>query len=523
MIKVARKALCLDWDKRSLRIVVARVGTGEMVLEDAHSHRISSSVNADEPEAMGAFIVEQLQRHGIKQSRVIVDVPRDKAVINRMAVPPTPINELAAAVRFQAMRELPFSVDDAAIDFVVTKRDDNNMGVEVLLAAVRKETLDRLRDTCTAAGLVPARIGLRPYANVVSLTHIPAMVDRNVLFVDVGPTTTEIDVISQKTLAFSRAANVNVPMVGGEVDTEDSAVRVLRDESETTLTDAVCATAVGELMVEISRTLQAYRATETAVELEQIVIAGGTGIEMALSGAADDRFDLPVTLFDPTGALGVDDSESMKLRAFSSTLGLAWGIEGEGLLELDFLNPKRTISRQEVMQKRMRIAGIAATVLVVSALGLIVWDRIRLSHELSGLETQTDKLVADAKEDSRLLFKTAEVDEWDAEAETAVWLDHLLWLTRSAVEPGKKMLVTDLTFNFKNAGITMKLMCTDWKVANEFVKRLNELTNEKGQPIYQAEQGAWQSVKTPYPQFKGKVGRGDYAARTGTAQTDQGT
>ncbi len=476
-----------------------------MTLEDAHSHRLPSAVNADEPEAMGAFIAEQLQRHGIKYNRVIVDVARDKAVINRMTVPPTPINELAAAVRFQAMRELPFSVDDAAIDFVVTERDDNGMGVEVLLAAVRKEVLTRLRDTCTAAGLAPARIGLRPYANVVALTHIPAMVDRNVLFVDVGPTTTEIDVVSAKTLAFSRAANVNVPMVGGEVDTEDSAVRVLREEGETTLTDAVCANAVSELMVEISRTLQAYRATDAAVELEQIVIAGGTGIEMALSGATDERFDLPVTLFDPTGALGVEDNEAMKLRAFSSTLGLAWGMEGEGLLELDFLNPKRTISRQEVLQKRMRVAGIAAAVVVATALGLVVWDRVSLNSELKGLKKQSADLVKQAKEDAQLLFKTYEADEWESEAQVAVWLDHLLRLTRSAVEPGKKMLVTDINFNFKNAGITMKLICTDWKVASEFVKQLNELTGPDGKPMYQAEQGAWQSVKTQYPQFKGKV------------------
>ena len=61
MIKLTRKVLCLDWDKRSLRIVVARVGTGRMVLEDAHSHRLAAELDADDPKAMGDFIQQMLR------------------------------------------------------------------------------------------------------------------------------------------------------------------------------------------------------------------------------------------------------------------------------------------------------------------------------------------------------------------------------------------------------------------------------------------------------------------------------
>ena len=61
---------------------------------------------------------------------------------------------------------------------------------------------------------------------------------------------------------------------------------------------------MNELLVEITRTLQAYRATESAKEVEQIVIAGSTGIESALLEAVDERFNLPAVLFDPTVVLG---------------------------------------------------------------------------------------------------------------------------------------------------------------------------------------------------------------------------
>jgi type IV pilus assembly protein PilM len=511
VIRLAKKILCLDWDKRSLRIVVARVGAGEMQLDDAHAHRLPANVDAEDPPAMGAFIAQQLHRHRIKHNRVIVDVPRDKAVINRLSVPPTPLTQLASAVRFQAMRELPFPVDEAQIDYVVTAKNEEGLATQILLAAVRLETLDRLRETCQAAGLTPARIGLRPYANMVSVTHLPAMLDRHVLFVDVGPTMTEIDVMCGDTLAFSRAASVNVPFAGGELDSEDSRVSSKAALSGLELADSVQSTAVNELLVEITRTLQAYRATESAESVDQIVIAGGTGTEHALVEAVDERFNLPATLFDPTVSLGVNEEEAPKLRAFASTLGLAWGLGEEGALELDFLNPKKPIPPRQSLKRKLRIAGIAAAVVLMVGTSWVVAERVERNRELAGLRAETSDLKDQVLENVEIEIKTLEAQEWDTEARAGVWLDHLLWLTREMIEPGKKMLVSDITFNLnpknlKNAKITIGLLCNDWQVATEFVDRLNELTTEDGQRLYKAEQRGWQDVKTIDPEkFKGKV------------------
>ena len=506
MIKVSKKVLCLDWDKRSLRVVVARVGAGEMQLDDAHAHHVPTGVDSEDPQAMGAFIAQQLQRHRIKHNRVIVDVPRDKAVINRLTVPPTPLNELAAAVRFQAMRELPFPLDEAQIDYVVTAKNEEGFATQVLLAAVRLEALDRLRETCQAAGLTPARIGLRPYANMVSVMHLPAMLDRHVLFLDVGPSMTEIDVICGGVLAFSRAANVTVPFQGGELVAEDSRVSSKAELSGLALADSVQSSAVDELLVEITRTLQAYRTTEAVENIEQIVIAGGTGVERTLVEAVDERFNLPATMFDPTVPLGVGEEEAPKLRAFASTLGLAWGLGEEGALELDFLNPKKPIPPRQSLKRRLRIGGIAAAVVLLAGVSWVVAQRIELHGQLSDLRDEIGDLEKQVLENIEIDIKSMEAREWDTEARAGVWLDHLLWLTQNMIEPGKKMLVSDITFNLKNANITVGLMCSNWEVATEFVKNLNALTTDDGERLYKAEQGGWQDVKTPFPdKYKGKV------------------
>jgi len=488
VIRLPQKVLCLDWDKRSLRIVLARVRGGKMELEDAHAHRIGSNVDVSDPKSMGPFIAQMLHRHRIKSNKVIVDVTRDKAVINRLTLAPTPDNETPAAVRFQAMRELPFPLSEAVIDFVVLERDDEQRVIEVLLAAVRTETLAQLRETCEAAGLTPVRIGLRPYANMVAVHQLPAMLDQRVLLLDVGPSMTEIDILRGEALSFSRAANVSVPFFAGELVSDESRVTARGDVAAPALADSVESDAVSELLVEVTRTLQAYRATEPDAPIEQIVIGGGTGVERALLEALDERFGLPTTLYDPTPTLGVDEQEASKLRSFSAVLGLAWALRKDGLLELDFLNPKKPIPARQTLKQRIRIAGVVGATVAIGLVSVAAANYIKVSRELGALERSNDTKAVRAKALGEIEIKTQEASDWTRESRMLVWLDHLLDLTESATAPGKELLVTDVSFNAAAARwqITMKVICTGTAPVESLIDRLNELRVD-GKRVYKVD------------------------------------
>lgn len=496
--------LCLDWDKRSLRLVAARAGGGALQLEDAHSHRVPAGVDTDDPQAMGAFISQCLERHRIRTSRAIVDVPRELSVINRLKIAPMPQNELAAAVRFQATRELPFSLEEAEIDFVSLTTDDAGRTTEVLLAAVRRETLERLRATVVAAGLTPVRIGLRPYANLVSMTRLPGMHDKRVLLIDLGPTMTEIDVIRGGTLAFSRAAGVNIPFVGGELVTDDSRISSKAELSEMELAGDAAAATVDELMVEVTRTLQAYRAAETNAAIEQIVIAGGTGLEHDLLTAVDEKFGLPSTLFDPTMTLGVEEREATKLRAFSAVLGLAWGVSREGLLELDFLHPKKPLPPKYELKRRLRAGGAVAAVVLAGVVTLAAADRIQRGGQLDILRSQNDDVAKRVLAAMDVDIHAMEAQDWREETRLSLWLDHLLLITQSAVDPGRRMLVTNLNCDVTRGVVTMKLACSDIQIASMFVDHLNEV-EIGGKRAYRADLGVWQTGSTVDSRFQGTI------------------
>lgn len=486
-----------------LRLVVARVGRGKVDLEDAHAHRLPAGLDADDPTAMGGFIAESLKRHNLKHRRVVVDVPRDRAVINRLRLPPTPLNELAAAVRFQAMRELPFSLEEAEIDYVVMNRE-GALATEVLLAAVRREVLERVRQTCAAAHLTPVRIGLRPYANLVAVSQLPATLERRTLFVDVGPTGTEIDVLRGRVLAFSRSAQVNAPLLGEDAGDRTIPISAKAEQAEIELAESNEQAIVDELLVEVTRSLQAYRATETNAGLDQIVVAGGTGLEPALLEALEKKFNLPTMLFDPTAVLGVRPEEAVKLRAFSAALGLAWGLSRDGLLELDFLNPKKPQPPRADLYRRLRIGGIAAAVLILSVTTWLISDTWSMSSQLERLRKQNNERQARLQEITRLDMRARAAGDWNEQSHRGVWLDHILRLTDSAVDIGKKMLLTDIVCDADSATITVKLAADSWDTVAEYIDNLEQL-EESGKKIYHLRAGIWNVSRNPDAKFRGTV------------------
>lgn len=469
---LSRRILCLDWDSRYLRMVLASgAGRGAIALQDAHAAVIPPSLNLEDPAALGAFILQKLKRYNLSARRVAVDIPRERAVINALTLPPTPIDELPATVRFQALKELPFPVDEAVIDFAVTRRESRTVITEVMLVAVRKEVLERVRDTCAAAGLTPVHIGLRPYSNAFSVVAAHQPGEKRVLLVDVGPSLTEIDVIRGHSLIFSRSAHVAIPPLGGQVMIgEDSRVSAKRELDEIAASDDARDEAVDLLGVEIQRTIQAYRATEPSASIDEIVIAGGTGIESQLLTSVGAKFGAKCVLYNPAGALGVSDQEAVKLRSFSAPLGLAWGLGGDAQLEVDFLAPKKPVPPQVTLKRRLRLGGLAAALVAVLGVYWGVTAYASRAARLKTLEQSNVALTEQVKELLQIANAVEEVEEWSGKA---VWLSELLKISQEVAAPGEQLRVSSVTFDERGKPV-IKVMCTTSEVATEFVSKLSQ-------------------------------------------------
>lgn len=425
---VSKRLLSIDWDAKNLRLALVRPHADRVELLKAVSVPIPPDVRLDDAESLGAFLREAMRQAKVSARCALMSVPREQVVINTMTLPPTPSEELSAIVQFQIVKELPFAADQAVVDFAVSGDFDVKEPCTLLVAAVRNEDLAFHRKVAHEAGLVVERIGLRPHANLVAVsTKAPELRTRTVLLVEIGPQLTEIDVLRNGTLVFSRAASVALPDYGagsGErLDDSRIVSAALRDREPSD----VDRRAVGNLMVEIIRSYEAHRATDPGVNVEQIIVCGASGFEAPLAEVLAARFGTEAGLYMPDRALDLPPQRAKELRGFGAVLGLAIGHSHRGLRTFDFLHPKKPVSKRQVRLKKMPIAVATGLFFIgagVASYANFVYPR---TQDVAALENTVFPKRKDAKTVAEFAEKVQALEDWQASEE--YWPELLAALT----------------------------------------------------------------------------------------------
>ncbi len=362
-----KKFVAVDWDARDVRVVSFRARAEGIDLLKAVSVPIPANVSVSDAESLGAFLRQVLRQAKISAKQALLTVPRDRVVLNPLSFPPTPAEELAAMVRFQVAKELPFAADRATIDFIVNGAFDAKAPCELLVAAVRNEEIAYYRDVGREAGLSVQDIGLRPHGNLVAISASGSEVSSGtLLIVEVGPGLTEIDVVRDGVLAFSRAASVSLAdlWAGRQDRVEDS--RIVSTAVREHPRDDATKRAVDAVLMEVTRSYEAYRATDPSLRVERVIVAGASGIEAELAESLSSRFGVRGELYAPGQALSLTEKRSRELRGFSAVLGLAMGHGGHGLAHFDFLHPKRPSSKRSRRMKKAPVAAAAAVLFIAA-------------------------------------------------------------------------------------------------------------------------------------------------------------
>lgn len=430
-----KNILALEWNRKDLRMIVLRPKGAGVELVKAVSVPIPAEVRMDDAESLGAFIRAAMRSADLGAKRALLSIPRDQVVLNTLSLPPTPAEELAAIVQFQVVKELPFPAEQATLDFAVCGAFDPKAASNVLVAAVRNDDLDFYRKVAAAAELSVENIGLRPFSNLLAvLTNWPELVARTVLVVEVGPQLTEIDIVKSGVLSFSRAASVAIGDVAAPAGVSLTDSRISAAPLSDREPDELSQRAVSDLMVDIIRSFEAYRATDPTISVDQIVVAGSSGLEAQLAHALAARFAAKADLFAPNEALGLPPQRARELRGFSATIGLALGQSDKGLGHFDFLNPKKPISRRAIRMKKVPVA--VATALLFLGSGFVFHIKYvspkeaqaRLLAEQVSEKKKKERIVLDFK------AQVDAVDSWVASQQ--IWPEVLVAL--SEVFPDEK-------------------------------------------------------------------------------------
>lgn len=495
--------LSIDWDVRTLRIVHARVTRRDAEVDQVLSVAVPRDVRMHEAESLGRFIAQALSKAGLNTKRAVVDIPRDKVNIYTLELPRASVSDLAGMVAFQIPKELPFPADQAVVDFTVPPLCEGDT-VSVMVAAVRKEVLAFYATVFEHAGLKLQRVGLRPNANRFAVNALLQATPNDLtLFVDVGPRTTEIDMVRKGQLVFSRAADVVIPesLEGGvgEAEPDAGAERepgdgaVLSLVTPTGSNEPVLDKVVRELMIEVTRSIEAYRMAEAGARIDHAVIGGSCDIEEALAEAVQKQYNLIAQPYNPASCFGWEADRGAAAGAFAATLGLVLAQGQASELNFDFLHPKRPVSRTERRIRKAPVAVAAAVLFIVAGVVFYVGSiqpeyrtRDQLRREIAGI----DKVLSQHEEFIRLVEV---IEEYDTRQ--IVWLDKLRDVVTTLPEQ-TQIVLTSMDFSEKDGRIKAPFKAKSSAVGSETVAALEAFRPEgSDRPEFKVTTGT-SSVKT---------------------------
>jgi len=415
-----RKWVAVDFDRRELRLVVYDLVRKAPAIQAMHTIAIGAGVDATDAAALGAFLKGVVDKLGLGGAHAVMCVGRGHAVLKSLMLPgrPPPA-ELPAMVQYQVSKELPFSAEEAVVDYTRGAHWDTDQqelaeGTTVLAAAVRLPVVAAAQEICTAAGLRLERLGLRPYANLRAVRRCaqPAA-GKRLLLVNVTSNEAEIDVIRDDMLEFSRAATLLMP---GEGPDEPDGPRQHKQ-------------GVGRVVAEVTRSLQSFHAVQPGARLDGCVLAGNTGMERDLAAALAKDLGVRCELLDVARGFAVSRDEAAS--AFAAALGLATGGAGEEM-PFDFLNPKRPAPPVDTRRRNVLAVVAAAAVLLAGtmlAAKVHLNGRDRVLNDLRKIKRTREETNKGLK---KLDDRVRNVKNWLND--DIDWLDQVAELSRSLPE-----------------------------------------------------------------------------------------
>lgn len=468
----------LDIDQRMLRVV--QVATGKTPGSTRVKRVEVIPVPGEEfdlanPQKVGEWIARQLKSLHISPGTVVMAARRGEAVLKELLLPPLKdAGEMASMVHMRAARELPFPEKDAVIDFTVTKVPTKkelqsakkeaipatlDTKAHVVVAAVRRETVNHYQAIAEAAGLTLTGLALRPLASFRALKAcVPEINGDAVALISVRRHEVDVDILIDGRLVFSRELSVNL-------------------EEPEDVTEAAGQDCITQAAKEIIRCLHSYEGSEAFKPLEHLYVAGGTGLEDNLRDIIRSQTDIDCKRMPPpTGVRLPKERETDATRALTA-LGLALGFVDERGLAVNFLAPKRPVLRRNQGRAKWLLSVVVLQALFVFLFGA----RSKLAEEYevklsgaNGLISTYSILAKREKDIGRWTRKNADsIRSWHGA--NRHWLEHVAFLSSVMPQCDQIYLLKINMRSAKTGVISFQVQVRDSDVLHSFEKKLRNL------------------------------------------------
>ena len=308
-----------------------------------------SEGSVSDPQAVAEVIKEMVKAHKLKSSRIFASVSGQNVIMRFNKLPIMSPEELTTTVRIEAEQYVPYSIDDVSITHAVLKtvEEDGEEGssrYKILLVVAQKDLVNSYTEALKIA------IGKCEVVEVDTIAAINALENSFmqtadsqeggdvIAIIDFGARTTSISVLKSGVLEFTR----NIPIAGNNITEglKDTLKQEFDQAESIKITEGsigaeamgneiseVIQSTVEELVIEIRRSFDYFKAQSREPMIHKIILSGGSSNLGGFSTYLMNELGVDVNLGNPLEgiAITVDDTEELynNLQQFTVAIGLA--------------------------------------------------------------------------------------------------------------------------------------------------------------------------------------------------------
>ena len=278
----------------------------------------------------------------IKTKDVAASLSGNAVIVKKITLPVMTEAELAESIYWEAEQYIPFDIQDVNLDYQILDKGDAAGGkstMDVLLVAAKKEKIADYTGVIAQAGRAAVVVDVDAFAlqNAYEINYgiEPSAV---VVLLNAGASATNINILQGDQSVFTRDISI-----GGNAYTEalqrelnlpfESADLLKRGElvDGSSYDDArpVLRAVTENVMLEIQKTFDFFKATASSDRIDRIMLSGGASRAEGFTEMLADRFEAPVEPFDPFKRVAFDskrfqvDSPAQIAPTVAVAVGLA--------------------------------------------------------------------------------------------------------------------------------------------------------------------------------------------------------
>jgi type IV pilus assembly protein PilM len=279
----------------------------------------------------GAAVADAIRRlfegRKIQTKDVAASLSGNAVIVKKITLPVMTEAELAESIYWEAEQYIPFDIQDVNLDYQIVDPGDPSAAksadpaaakstMEVLLVAAKKEKIADYTGVIAQAGRTAVVVDVDAFALQNAFEANYGMEQGQVIvLLNAGASATNINILQGDQSVFTRDISI-----GGNAYTEalqkelnlpfEQADQLKRGESVEGVTyeeaRPVLRAVSENVMLEIQKTFDFFKATAASDRIDRIVVSGGAARAEGFLEMLTERFAAPVELFDPFKRVAFD-------------------------------------------------------------------------------------------------------------------------------------------------------------------------------------------------------------------------